>query len=118
MDRSSDLRALPRLSLAETAAVLLAGAGPLFAKGIIVRRPWVVGLLQATGMEKGAVRVLQALRRRHGGGPVTMRLAGREEAAVLAPDDVRRVLEQTPEPFQTDSSEKHATLAILSRAAR
>jgi hypothetical protein len=48
MDNSPDGRTVPRLSIVETAAVLLARGGPLFAKGIIVRRPWVVGLLQAT----------------------------------------------------------------------
>ena len=99
------------MSLLETASVLIGAGGPLLAKGIIVRRPWVVRLLQATAAEQVAVRLLQAIRRRHGTGPVMMRLAGRKQAVLLAPEDVERVLAQTPEPFETDSSEKHATLA-------
>lgn len=102
---------LARLSYAETFAVLVAVGGPLLAKGIMVRRPMVVGVLQATGLEGAAVRLLQQLRRRHGPGPLMLRLPGREQAVLLSPTDVCRVLAQTPEPFETDSSEKHATLA-------
>ncbi|MCC2981346.1 hypothetical protein [Sphingomonas sp. IC4-52] len=103
--------ALPRLSLLETAAVLVIAGGPLLAKGIMVRRPWVVRLLQATGLEGRAVRLLQEIRRRHGAGLVMLRLPGREQAVLLSADEVRRVLAQTPVPFESDSSEKHATLA-------
>lgn len=104
-------RSLPRLSLAESLALLVAAGGPLFAKGIMVRRPWVVRLLQATGLETLGVRGLQRVRRRYGEGPVLMRLLVREQAVLLSPDHVKRVLGETPEPFQSDSSEKHATLA-------
>lgn len=102
---------LPRITAGETAWVLAGAGGPLFAKGIIVRRPWVVALLHATGLEGAAVHILQRLRRRYGEGPVLMRLPFREQAILLSPDHVRRVLEATPSPFQSDSSEKHATLA-------
>ncbi|WP_169715751.1 cytochrome P450 [Sphingomonas mucosissima] len=91
--------------------VLVIVGGPLIAKGIMVRRPLVVRLLQSTGLEGGAVALLQRLRRRYGPGPVMLRLPGREQAVLLSPDDVRRVLAETPEPFETDSDEKHATLA-------
>lgn len=102
---------LVRLTATETAAVLAIAGGPLLAKGIMVRRPWVVALLQATGMERSAVVLFQRLRRRYGDGPVMLRLPGREQAVLLSPDHVRRVLAETPEPFETDSSEKHATLS-------
>ena len=46
---------LPRASLSETAAVLGRAAGPLFAKGVILRRPLVVRALHATGAEMGEV---------------------------------------------------------------
>ena len=102
---------LVRLTAIETAAVLAVAGGPLLAKGVMVRRPWIVGLLQATGIERSSVALLQRLRRRYGTGPVMLRLPGREQAVLLSPDQVRRVLADTPEPFETDSSEKHATLA-------
>jgi hypothetical protein len=37
---------LPKASLGETLAVLIGAGGPLFAKGIIVRRPLVVRMLE------------------------------------------------------------------------
>lgn len=101
---------LMRLTAVETALVLAVVGGPLLAKGVMVRRPWVVGVLHATGIERSAVALLQRLRRRYGDGPVMLRLPGREQAVLLSPDHVRRVLAETPEPFATDSSEKHATL--------
>jgi hypothetical protein len=110
-ESSGKIAALPRMTVAETVAVLAWAGGPLVAKGIIVRRPWVVALLQATGLERQGISVLQDLRRRYGEGPVLMRLPWREQAIVLSPDHLRRVLDGTPAPFQTDSSEKHATLA-------
>ncbi|HEX8445448.1 MAG TPA: cytochrome P450 [Sphingomonas sp.] len=103
--------ALPRMTATETATVLLAVGGPLLAKGVIVRRPWVVRLLQATGAEQASVRRLQDLRRRYGEGPVLLRLPMRALAVILSPGDLRRVLEATPTPFETDSREKHAALA-------
>lgn len=102
---------LPHITALETAGVLVGVGGPLLAKGIIVRRPWVVALLQSTGIEGAAVRILQQLRRRYGDGPVLMKLPFRHQAILLCPDHVRRVLDATPEPFQSDSSEKHVTLA-------
>jgi cytochrome P450 len=110
LSRSSEA-ALPRISAAETAALLLAAGGPLFAKGVMVRRPWIVGILQATAAEIGEVKALQALRRRYGAGPLMLRLPFREQAVLVSPEHVRRVLAETPEPFESDSSEKHATLA-------
>jgi hypothetical protein len=55
-------RTLPRLSTRETIAVLVAAGGPLLAKGIMIRRPWVVALLQATGTERAGAAILQAVR--------------------------------------------------------
>lgn len=102
---------LPRATLAETRAVLARAVGPLIAKGVIVRRPLVVGLLGATGAEMTGVRTLQALRARYGPGPVMLKTPGRDLAVILSPDHARRVLAGTPEPFQSDMREKHAALS-------
>ena len=40
---------LVRLTAVETALVLAVVGGPLLAKGVMVRRPWVVGVLHSSG---------------------------------------------------------------------
>ncbi|HEX4738017.1 MAG TPA: cytochrome P450 [Allosphingosinicella sp.] len=102
---------LPRASLADTLAILLITAGPLVAKGLIVRRPKVVRLLALGGAERRGVRLLARMRRKYGDGPLLLRLPFREQAVVLSPRHLRRVLAETPEPFAADSSEKVASLA-------
>lgn len=91
--------------------MLLLAAGPLVAKGLIVRRPKIVGLLGRTGAEARGVRLLARLGRKYGDGPLLLRLPLREQAIVLAPKHLRRVLAGTPQPFAADSDEKRAALA-------
>jgi cytochrome P450 len=102
---------LARASLADTAAILLLAAGPLVAKGLIVRRPKIVRLLARMGAEGAGVRLLARLRRKYGDGPLLLRLPLREQAVVLAPRDLRRILAGTPDPFAAASDEKEAALA-------
>jgi cytochrome P450 len=102
---------LPKASFADTAAILLLAAGPLVAKGLILRRPRVVALLAGTGAERRGVALLARLRRKYGEGPLRLRLPLREQAVVLSPRHLRRILAQTPEPFAADSDEKRAALA-------
>ena len=111
MARAAPKPVLPRASVRATLALLGQVVGPLLAKGIILRRPSMVRLLQASGAERSSVRVLQALRARHGGGPVMLRTPFRTLAVILDVADVRRVLEGRPEPFETDMAEKRAALA-------
>src|SRR3954469_11447021 len=83
---------------------------PLFARGVIVRRPRVVGMLDRLDADRRAVRRMQKLRARYGDGLLLLRLPLRDVAFVLAPADVHRVLEGTPEPFAAASREKRAAL--------
>jgi len=106
-------RGLPRASAADTAAFALDVFLPVFAKGVIVRRPRVEGLWARTGIEDRGVRRMQRLRDRYGPGPVMLRLPVREQAVVLSPHHVHRVLQASPEPFSTASSEKRAALGHL-----
>jgi cytochrome P450 len=103
--------ALPKANLAETLAVLAAAIGPLFAKGVILRRPKVVKLLARTGAEDGGVRLLARLSDKYGGGPLLLRLPFRRQALILSPGHLARVLAGTPFPFAADSREKQAALA-------
>ncbi len=98
------------LSPAETAATLADVLVPLAARGLIVRRQRVTGLLARLDADRRAVRRLQRLRARHGPGPVIMKLPGRRIALVLDPGDALRVLAETPEPFDPANREKRAAL--------
>ncbi len=102
---------ISRLSWAESMAVLVQAGGPLFAKGIILRRPVIVRWLQATGLERPGVAALQRVRARHGEGPAVLNLGVRDEAVLLAPADVGRLLAESPTPFSPATREKQATLA-------
>lgn len=100
-----------RASASDTAGVVADVVTPLVARGVIVRRPRVVGVLDRADADRRAVRRLQLLRARYGDGPVLLRVPGRDVAFVLSPDHVRRVLEGSPEPFAVANPEKRAALS-------
>ena len=83
---------------------------PVVAKGPIVRRPRAVGLAERADTDSHSVTVLQGLRERYGQGPVQVTLPGRRLVMVLDPEDVHRVLDQTPVPFTPASLEKRGAL--------
>lgn len=103
---------LPRASTAETLGVLADVVVPTLAKGVILRRPKVVAVAERFELDRRAVRRMQRLRDRYGAGPLMLRLPpGREQAVLLAPGHVGRVLDATPDPFSAASSEKRAALS-------
>ncbi|HYC34020.1 MAG TPA: cytochrome P450 [Gemmatimonadales bacterium] len=102
---------LPVASRAESLAFLAEVAGPSVAKGAILRRPRIVGLVGRLGLDRRAVLRMQRLRDRYGPGPLMVRTPDRPTAVILAAEHVRRVLDGSPAPFATDSSEKRAALA-------
>ncbi|QFG69378.1 cytochrome P450 [Ornithinimicrobium pratense] len=83
---------------------------PPVVKGPIVRRPRAVTLLERMDAERHALTQMQRLREKHGPDPVQINLAGRRLALVLDPDDVHRVLNESPEPFAPASLEKRGAL--------
>ncbi|GAA0981385.1 cytochrome P450 [Nocardiopsis tropica] len=96
---------------AETARVLSTVLLPTLARGVLVRRPLMEGLVSALEADRGIVSTLRGLRERHGDGPLPLRLAGRDAALVLAADDVRTLLEGTPDPFSSGGREKRGALS-------
>jgi hypothetical protein len=84
---------------------------PTLAKGPILRRPCVVALAERLDLDARAVRRVARLHDRHGPGPVVVAVPGRPQAVLLAPDHVRRVLAEGPEPFAPASREKRSALA-------
>jgi cytochrome P450 len=84
---------------------------PLLARGTILRRRRIENLLDRLDADRRAVRRLQRLHERHGDGPLLLRYRRRNLALVLAPQDVHRVLEESPEPFSPANREKVAALS-------
>lgn len=97
-------------SVRETAGIVSGVLAPLVARGVIVRRPRALAMVERVDADRRAVARLQRLRARHGSGPLRLRVPGRSMAVVLAPDHVRRVLDETPEPFTPATREKRAAL--------
>jgi len=102
---------LPTASVADTVALALDVLAPTFAKGVIIRRPRVVAMAEQFDLDRRAVQRMQKLRNKYGPGPVMLPLPIRKQAVVFAPEHVRRVLDESPEPFSPASSEKRAALS-------
>ena len=108
---SSSPQGLARLSVADALALLAEVVAPTLAKGVLIRRPWVVTLAGRLDLNGRAVRRLQKLRARYGTGPLLVRIPGRPLAVLLAAADIHRALRDEPGPFAPATLEKHAALA-------
>ena len=102
---------LPRASVADTIATISEVVLPTLAKGVLIRRPRVVGLAHGLGLDDRAVRRMQTLRRKYGTGPLLLAVPVRNQAIVLDPDDANQVLAGSPDPFMPATAEKRAALA-------
>lgn len=102
---------LPQASLVDSLAAFNEVLVPLAARGLILRRPRVVGLEAKLDADRRAVRLMQRLRRRYGSGPLRLRVPGRSMALILSTGDVRQVLESSPDPFATANREKRGALS-------
>ncbi len=101
---------LPQAGVRDTAAYVSEVLAPNVAKGVIIRRPAVVGMAQRMGLDRRAVRRLQHMRDKYGRGPVHIPLPLRPQAVILAPEHAHRVLDNTPEPFAAAETMKKAAL--------
>ena len=111
MDRGRPGTASGADTLRAVATVLL----PLVARGTILRRPRMVALGERIDADRRLVRSLARLRARYGGGPVVLRLgvpgiAERRVVLPLSDEDVRQVLDASPDPYATTTPEKRAAL--------
>jgi cytochrome P450 len=103
--------ALPTASVLDTLGLALDVLAPTLARGVIIRRPKVEAMAERFDLDRRAVQRMQTLRDKYGPGPLMLPLPVRKQAVVFAPDHVRRVLDESPEPFATASSEKRAALS-------
>lgn len=102
---------LPKATAAEILAVAAEVITPILAQGVIIRRPGVLKLADRMDLNRRALRRMQKLRDKYGSGPLLLRIPGRNQALILSPEHIPRVLNQTPEPFATVTAEKRAALA-------
>ncbi|MBV9761954.1 MAG: cytochrome P450 [Acidobacteriaceae bacterium] len=102
---------VPSVSVLDTLAVIADIILPTLAKGIIMRRPFVMRVAERFQFDRRAIRRMQTIRAEYGAGPLLLRIPGRDLALILDPQQVRRVLENSPYPFATATKEKRAALA-------
>ncbi|MBB3934098.1 cytochrome P450 [Aureimonas phyllosphaerae] len=95
----------------DSAAFLRDVVLPTIAKGVIIRRPAMVALVERLSLDDRAVRRMQRLRARYGEDPLLVRNPVRPQAVIFRHEDLRRVLDQAPDPFSPASREKRAALA-------
>ena len=102
---------LPRASVRETLGVVGDVLAPNIAKGVIIRRPGVVGMAERLGLDKRAIRRLQRLNAKYGPGPLMLNTPqSKPMALVLDPNHANRILDETPEPFATAEWAKQKAL--------
>lgn len=111
MPEAMEYSNLPKATLRETIEVAIDVLGPTIAKGDIIRRPRMVALAERLRLDRRAVRRMQRLRNKYGTGPLLLRIPLRSQAVILSPEHVNRVLDGSPEPFATASSEKRSALS-------
>jgi cytochrome P450 len=111
MSERSGRDGLPEATVAESLGVVAGVVTPVVARGVIMRRPRVLAMAEAMDLDAKAVKRVQRLRDRYGSGPLRLRIPGRSQAVILDPAHVRRVLDATPEPFATATTEKRAALS-------
>jgi cytochrome P450 len=99
-------RELPSASLLENAQFNQLVIVPNAIQGLFRRRPTPVGVATRFNVDGRAVRLIEGIRRSHGPGPVWIRVMANRALLVLAPEDIRRVLEGSPYPFAADPEAK------------
>lgn len=97
---------LPSASLLENARFNTLVVVPNAVQGIFRRRPAAVRAATKADVDRWAVGLLSGMRRSYAGGPVWVRVITDRALLVLAPEDVRRVLEGSPHPFAADPEAK------------
>jgi cytochrome P450 len=100
---SSDL---PSASLIEGVRFTLQAMLPNVVQGLFRRRPRAVAAATKLNLDRHAVGLIGGISRSHGPGPVWVRVGTDQMLLALCTDDVRRVLEGSPDPFAPDPDAK------------
>ena len=102
---------LPSASIADNVAFNALVVVPNALQGLFRRRRGPVGAATRADVDRWAVRLLRGMHRAHGGSPVWVRLGTSPALLLLDTDDVRRMLEGSPDPFASDPEAKRKGMA-------
>jgi cytochrome P450 len=102
---------LASASLLESAQFNQAVIVPNAVQGLFRRRPGPVAVATRLGVDGQAIRLMQGLRRKHGPGPIWIRVMTNRALLVLSPEDTERVLDGSPHPFASDPEAKRKGMA-------
>ncbi|MGK5532984.1 cytochrome P450, partial [Streptomyces sp. URMC 129] len=115
---------LPRVRTADEARAATRLLLPALAEGLVQRRRWAMAAAERLQADRRAIDTLRDLRARYGDGPLWLPAAGRSAVLLLDPDDLARVLTDTPKPFTPATREKRRALeqfqphgSLISRGA-
>lgn len=97
---------LPSASLLENARFNALVVVPNAVQGLFKRRAAAVAAATRVNVDGQAVGLLAGMARRHGGGPVWVRLVRERALLLLTPADVHRALAGSPDPFASDPPAK------------
>jgi cytochrome P450 len=102
----SSTTTFPHTTTAESLRFTTLVALPNLAEGLFSRRPTVTAALNRVGVARRAHRLLTALHRRYGDGPIWVKVGGKQTLVVFGPDQIRFVLSHAPDPFASDPEPK------------
>jgi cytochrome P450 len=102
---------VPTASVPDTFSAVSQVLLPVLGKGVIVRRPPIVAMAEKLDLDRRAVQRMQQLSDAYGRGPLLLRVPVRDVGLILDPDDAKRVLSGSPEPFAPATQEKRAALS-------
>jgi cytochrome P450 len=96
----------PHASILEGVRFTAQVAVPNVIQGLFRRRRTAVAVAARTGADGLAHEFVASLRRSYGNGPLWIRVGKSEALLVFGDDDIRKVLERSPEPFAADPEPK------------
>ena len=101
----------PHASFVEGLRFTAQVAVPNVVQGLFRRRRNAVAIAARTGVDGLAYSFMAGLRRSYGDGPVWIRVAKDEALLLLGAEQVRFVLDGSPEPFASDPEPKRSGMA-------
>jgi cytochrome P450 len=104
---------LPSASLAESLQFNQTVVVPNAVQGLFRRRPGPVGVATRLDVDGRGVRLIAGLRRRHGPGPMWIRVMADRVLLVLEVQDIHKVLDGAPHPFAADPQAKRRGMSAF-----
>jgi cytochrome P450 len=104
---------LSNASLIENARFNALVIVPSAVQGVFRRRRQAVAAATAANVDGRAVGLLTGMSRRHGGGPVWVRVVRDRALLLLTPADVHRALCGSPDPFASDPPAKRDGMVVF-----